>query len=73
MLGLQQFSGIDGVLYYAPVLFAQAGVMSQYSSFPRVNLFPPRVWRPKGILPCFWCLWDHQLLSDISCSILAGG
>jgi hypothetical protein len=24
-MGLQQLSGIDGVLFYAPVLFAQAG------------------------------------------------
>ncbi|GJE97695.1 MFS sugar transporter [Phanerochaete sordida] len=31
--GMQQASGIDGVLYYAPVLFSQAGLSSTTSSF----------------------------------------
>lgn len=33
MLGGMQLSGIDGVLYYAPILFAQAGLPSQQASF----------------------------------------
>ncbi|KIY66902.1 general substrate transporter [Cylindrobasidium torrendii FP15055 ss-10] len=33
MLGVQQLSGIDGVLYYAPTLFKQAGLSSQSASF----------------------------------------
>jgi MFS family permease len=33
MMGMQQFSGIDGVLYYAPILFAQAGLSSEQASF----------------------------------------
>jgi sugar porter (SP) family MFS transporter len=33
LLALQQFSGIDGVLYYAPILFAQAGLASEQASF----------------------------------------
>lgn len=32
-MGLQQLSGIDGVLYYAPLLFAQAGLSSRKASF----------------------------------------
>lgn len=73
MLSLQQFSGIDGVLYYAPVLFTQAGVASRYDSVPLVNPLPSRVWRPKGILLCVWRLWNHQLFSNHSRSILASG
>ncbi|TRM67008.1 general substrate transporter [Schizophyllum amplum] len=33
MQSFQQFAGIDGVLYYAPVLFKQAGLSSQSASF----------------------------------------
>ncbi|KAF2665645.1 general substrate transporter [Microthyrium microscopicum] len=33
LLGMVQLSGIDGVLYYAPILFAQAGLPSTTSSF----------------------------------------
>lgn len=33
IMGMQQFSGIDGVLYYAPILFAQAGLSSEQASF----------------------------------------
>lgn len=33
ILGMVQLSGIDGVLYYAPTLFAQAGIPSQSASF----------------------------------------
>lgn len=33
ILGMVQFSGIDAVTYYAPVLFAQAGISSDDSSF----------------------------------------
>ncbi|KAL9107076.1 MAG: hypothetical protein Q9187_008476, partial [Circinaria calcarea] len=33
MMGMQQLSGIDGVLYYAPLLFQQAGLSSSSSSF----------------------------------------
>jgi len=33
VLGMVQLSGIDGVLYYAPTLFAQAGLPSQSASF----------------------------------------
>jgi sugar porter (SP) family MFS transporter len=33
LMGLQQLSGIDGVLYYAPVLFSQAGLSSRSASF----------------------------------------
>ncbi|KAF1983983.1 MFS general substrate transporter [Aulographum hederae CBS 113979] len=32
-LGMVQLCGIDGVLYYAPTLFAQAGLPSQQASF----------------------------------------
>jgi sugar porter (SP) family MFS transporter len=33
IMGMQQFSGIDGVLYYAPTLFQQAGLSSQQAAF----------------------------------------
>jgi len=33
LMAFQQFSGIDGVLYYAPFLFAQAGLAQQQASF----------------------------------------
>ncbi|KAJ3574935.1 hypothetical protein NPX13_g4207 [Xylaria arbuscula] len=33
LLAFQQFSGIDGVLYYAPILLQMAGISSQTSSF----------------------------------------
>ena len=33
ILASQQFSGIDGVLYYAPILFSQAGLDSTQASF----------------------------------------
>jgi sugar porter (SP) family MFS transporter len=33
LMAMQQFSGIDGVLYYAPVLLQQAGIASSQSSF----------------------------------------
>ncbi|TIA43723.1 general substrate transporter [Aureobasidium pullulans] len=33
VLGVIQLSGIDGVLYYAPTLFAQAGISAKTSSF----------------------------------------
>ncbi|KAK6855572.1 transporter [Apiospora arundinis] len=33
LMGMQQLSGIDGVLYYAPLLFQQAGLNSNESAF----------------------------------------
>ncbi|OLN86169.1 High-affinity glucose transporter 6 [Colletotrichum chlorophyti] len=33
LMTFQQFSGIDGVLYYAPLLFRQAGLASEQASF----------------------------------------
>lgn len=33
MMGMQQLSGIDGVLYYAPLLFQKAGLSTTSSSF----------------------------------------
>ncbi|KAL0570032.1 hypothetical protein V5O48_011930 [Marasmius crinis-equi] len=33
LMGIQQCSGIDAVLYYAPVLFSQAGLSSKTASF----------------------------------------
>ncbi|CAF3531777.1 unnamed protein product [Fusarium graminearum] len=33
LMGMQQFSGIDGVLYYAPILFTQAGLSGEKASF----------------------------------------
>lgn len=33
ILGMQQFSGIDAVLYYAPIIFRQAGLNSTQASF----------------------------------------
>ncbi|TVY89812.1 Hexose transporter [Lachnellula willkommii] len=33
LMGMQQLSGIDGVLYYAPLLFQQAGLASSQASF----------------------------------------
>ncbi|ORY62213.1 sugar transport protein [Pseudomassariella vexata] len=33
LMAMQQFSGIDGVLYYAPILLRQAGIASQQASF----------------------------------------
>ncbi|KAK3684059.1 general substrate transporter [Podospora appendiculata] len=33
LMGMQQLSGIDGVLYYAPLLFQQAGLSSIESTF----------------------------------------
>lgn len=33
LMGMQQLSGIDGVLYYAPLLFQQAGLSSTESTF----------------------------------------
>ena len=32
-LGMQQLCGIDSILYYAPIVFQQAGITSQKSSF----------------------------------------
>ncbi|RGP77169.1 sugar transporter [Fusarium longipes] len=33
LMGMQQFSGIDGILYYAPILFTQAGLSGEKASF----------------------------------------
>ncbi|KAK3945338.1 sugar transport protein [Diplogelasinospora grovesii] len=33
IMGMQQFSGIDGVLYYAPILFQQAGLSGEQATF----------------------------------------
>ncbi|KAI2988360.1 transcriptional regulator family: Fungal Specific TF [Aspergillus niger] len=33
LMGMQQLAGIDGVLYYAPMLFEQAGMTSSQASF----------------------------------------
>ncbi|KAF2663429.1 sugar transport protein [Microthyrium microscopicum] len=33
LMAFQQFSGIDGVMYYAPLLFQQAGLASEQASF----------------------------------------
>ncbi|KAH6660257.1 hexose transporter [Truncatella angustata] len=33
LMAMQQFSGIDGVLYYAPLLLQQAGISSSQASF----------------------------------------
>ncbi|PYI00271.1 hypothetical protein BO78DRAFT_412411 [Aspergillus sclerotiicarbonarius CBS 121057] len=33
LMGMQQMAGIDGVLYYAPLLFEQAGMTSDTASF----------------------------------------
>uniref|UniRef100_A0A8H7N632 Major facilitator superfamily (MFS) profile domain-containing protein n=1 Tax=Bionectria ochroleuca TaxID=29856 RepID=A0A8H7N632_BIOOC len=33
IMGMQQFSGIDGVLYYAPTLFTQAGLDGDQATF----------------------------------------
>ncbi|MCJ1477007.1 hypothetical protein MMC13_005678 [Lambiella insularis] len=33
LMGMQQLSGIDGVLYYAPLLFQQAGLASSQAAF----------------------------------------
>ncbi|KAL5118687.1 hypothetical protein ACEQ8H_003364 [Pleosporales sp. CAS-2024a] len=33
LMGMQQLSGIDGVLYYAPILFQQAGLASNEAKF----------------------------------------
>ncbi|RYO77500.1 hypothetical protein DL764_010214 [Monosporascus ibericus] len=33
LMGMQQLSGIDGVLYYAPLLFQQAGIETNQSTF----------------------------------------
>ncbi|OLN81232.1 High-affinity glucose transporter 10 [Colletotrichum chlorophyti] len=33
IMGFQQLSGIDGVLYYAPILFAQAGLGGEQATF----------------------------------------
>jgi MFS family permease len=33
LMAMQQFSGIDGVMYYAPLLFQQAGLASEQASF----------------------------------------
>ena len=33
ILAMQQFSGIDGVLYYSPIIFQQAGLRSTQASF----------------------------------------
>ncbi|CAE6538207.1 unnamed protein product [Rhizoctonia solani] len=33
MMGMQQLSGIDGVLFYGPILFSQAGLTSRQASF----------------------------------------
>jgi MFS family permease len=32
-MGMQQLSGIDGVLYYAPILFTKAGLSGEKASF----------------------------------------
>ncbi|GJC78939.1 high-affinity glucose transporter [Colletotrichum liriopes] len=33
LMAMQQFSGIDGVLYYAPILFTQAGLDGEQATF----------------------------------------
>ncbi|CAE6455960.1 unnamed protein product [Rhizoctonia solani] len=33
MMGMQQLSGIDGILFYGPILFSQAGLTSRQASF----------------------------------------
>ncbi|KAF9881603.1 MFS sugar transporter [Colletotrichum karsti] len=33
LLGMQQWSGIDGVLYYAPIIFTQAGLDGEQATF----------------------------------------
>ncbi|KAF2146546.1 uncharacterized protein K452DRAFT_323716 [Aplosporella prunicola CBS 121167] len=33
MMAMQQFSGIDGILFYAPLLFAQAGLPGEQATF----------------------------------------
>ncbi|KAB5592234.1 hypothetical protein CTheo_4331 [Ceratobasidium theobromae] len=33
LMGMQQLSGIDGVLFYGPILFSQAGLTSRQASF----------------------------------------
>ncbi|KAK0377180.1 hypothetical protein CLIM01_05434 [Colletotrichum limetticola] len=33
LLGMQQWSGIDGILYYAPILFTQAGLSGEEATF----------------------------------------
>ncbi|KAI1082007.1 sugar transport protein [Whalleya microplaca] len=33
LMAMQQFSGIDGVLYYAPILLQQAGISSENATF----------------------------------------
>ncbi|KAF6814004.1 MFS sugar transporter (hexose transporter), partial [Colletotrichum plurivorum] len=33
LMGMQQFSGIDGILYYAPIMFTQAGLAGEQATF----------------------------------------
>ncbi|KAJ0164594.1 High-affinity glucose transporter [Colletotrichum tanaceti] len=33
LMAMQQFSGIDGILYYAPILFTQAGLQGEQATF----------------------------------------
>ncbi|KAG7106660.1 Glucose transporter GlcP like protein [Verticillium longisporum] len=54
IMAMQQFSGIDGVLYYAPILFAQAGIDGDEATFlappssPTNGAVAPRVHADRG-------------------------
>lgn len=62
-MGLQQLSGIDGVLFYAPVLFAQAGqYLYAYLFFSQVTdgLAMIRSKYSQSLFPRLWSVRNHQ-------------
>ncbi|KAI4217059.1 MAG: hypothetical protein LQ351_000367 [Letrouitia transgressa] len=78
LMGMMQWSGIDGVLYYAPTLFAQAGLSSTQSSFLASGITGIVILIstiPASLLSDKWgrrasALWGAATLS--ACMILVG-
>jgi MFS family permease len=79
MMGMQQLSGIDGVLYYAPLLFQQAGLASEQASFLASGvsaLVMLVVTIPASIYVDHWGRRASTILGGIllaSCMLLIGG
>jgi hypothetical protein len=70
-MGLQQLSGIDGVLFYAPVIFAQAGDYSVSLLVLILMIFRAR--QSEGVFLSFRGIWDYQLCQYYSRPILSDG
>lgn len=70
-MGLQQLSGIDGVLFYAPVLIAQAGTCPCLSFIPIT--YKAQGLTTKGVPLGFRRIGGHQLRQRRSCVVLPNG